>query len=316
MQAKSLLPLMLWLALAGNAPHATAASLFLGNNGRPAVRKFVTSAYSVYASAIKQRGVAGLQKVAQPDFTLRLDGKTYQGKEAFAALEQPLKGLQGGVFHVNIPKVTLTKDTAVALTAETVGRKLDPETTVTTTRYWTQTWRKTPQGWMLEASDQRPPEIKGPTPIMTHSFGSPPDTPLTINTTALGTDLGTPPVSGPVRDLYDPYLDALRGHDEAAFRSLLAPGFNFTDNGKVLSHQASLKLTGQIHGMLKEYPRYFLTVNKFFVKPTTAAALVEERFQGTGKDGDMSGSYYWIQHWVKTAQGWRIDNFSSQPIFR
>jgi ketosteroid isomerase-like protein len=308
MQAKSLLTLMLWLTLAGNAPCATAASLFLGNNGRPAVRKFVTSAYSVYALAIKQRGVAGLQKVADPNFTLRLDGNTYKGKEAFAALEPSLKGLQDGVFYVNIPKVTLTKNTAVALTVETVGRKLDPETMVTTTRFWTQTWRKTPQGWTLEASDQRPPEIKGPAPIMTHSVGSSPDTPLTINTTVLGTDLGTPPASGPVRDLYDPYLDALKRHDEAAFRSLLTPDFTCTDDGKVLSRQASLKLVGQIHGLMREYPDYYLTVNKFFVKPTTAAALVEERFKGTGKDADMSGSYYWMQHWVKTAQGWRIDN--------
>ena len=310
MQAKSITALMFWLILSGSALPATAAPLFLGNNGRPAVRRFVASAYSVYAQGIKEHGVAGLQKVTSPDFTLSLDGKDYKGQEAFAALEQPLKGLQDGVFYVNIPKVTLTKNTAVALTVETVGRRLDPETTVATTRYWTQTWRKTPQGWRLEASAQRPPEIKGPAPIMTHSFGSSPDTPLTLNTTALGTDLGTPPASGPVRDLYDPYLDALKRHDEVAFRSLLTPGFTCTDSGKVLSRQASLKLIGQIHGLMREYPGYYLTVNKFFVKPTTAAALVEERFQGTGKDADMSGIYFWMQHWVKTAQGWRLDNIT------
>ncbi len=310
MQAKSSITLMLWLILSGSTLPATAALLSLGNNGRPAVRRFVASAYYVYEQGVKEHGVAGLQKITSPDFILSLDGKNYKGQEAFAALEQPLKGLQDGVFYVNIPKVTLTRNTAVALTVETAGRKLDPETTVVTTRYWTQTWRKTPQGWRLVASDQRPPEIKGPTPIMTHSFGSSSDTPLTLNTTVMGTDLGTPPASGPVRDLYDPYLDALKHHDEAAFRSLLTPGFTCTDDGEVLSHQASLKLAGQIHEIMKEFPGYFLTVNKFFVKPTTAAALVEERFKGAGKDADMSVSYYWVQHWVKTAQGWKIDNIT------
>jgi len=37
MQAKSLLTVMLWLALSGNAAPATAASSILGDNNRPAV---------------------------------------------------------------------------------------------------------------------------------------------------------------------------------------------------------------------------------------------------------------------------------------
>jgi len=311
MQAKSLLTVMLWLTLSGNAVCASAAASILGDNNRPAVRRFVFSAYDAYALAVKQHGVDRLQKITAPNFTMSLGGKTLQGKEAFAALEQPLQDLQNTVFCVSIPKITLTKTTAVALTVETMGRKLDAETTITTKQYWTQTWRKTHQGWKLEKSDQRPPQINGPSPIMTYVIGATPKTPLTINTSALGTDLGTPPTSGPVLDLYGPYLDAMRRHDEAAFSALLTPDFNFTDDGKVLSRQASLKLTGQIHGVMKEYPSYFLTINKLFVQPTKATAVVEERFLGSSpQDPAISGSYYWTQHWVKTALGWKLANIT------
>lgn len=310
---------MLWLALAGNAVCAKAApSLFVDNN-RPAVRNFVTSAYAVYANAIKQQGVAGLQKVVGPNFTLRLEGNTYQDKEAFAALEQSLMGLQDGVFYVNIPKVTLTKTTAVALTAETVGRKLDADTTGTTTRYWTQTWRKTAQGWKLAASEQRSPEIKGPSPIMTHTFGSSPKTLLTINMTGLGTDLGTPPAARAVRELYDPYLSALKRHNEAAFLSLLTPGFTRTYEGKTDSHSQSLKQTREFLGLFASSPDYRLTIDRLFVKPAKATVYVEEGISMAIPDQQpkshihitgVSGTYAWVQHWVKTAQGWRLDNIT------
>jgi len=214
-----------------------------------------------------------LQKITAPDFTMQLGGKTLSGREAFMALEQPLQDLQNTVFYVSIPKITLTKNTAVALTVETMGHKLDADTTVTTKQYRTQTWRRTHQGWKLEKSDQRPPQISGSSPIMTYVIGANPKTPLTINMSALGTDLGSPPTSGPVLDLYGPYLDAMRRHNEATFSAILTPDFNFTDAGKVLSRQASLKLTGQVYGVMEEYPSYYLTINKLFVNSTKATAV-------------------------------------------
>lgn len=310
MQEKFLLTVLLWLTLSGNAVRATAAASILGDNNRPAVRRFVLSAYDAYALAVKQHGVDKLQKITAPNFTMCLGGKTLQGTEAFAALEQPLQDLQNTVFSVSIPKITLTRTTAVALTVETMGRKLDADTTVTTKQYRTQTWRKTLHGWKLEKSDQRPPQSNGFSSIMTYVIGATPKTPLTINMSALGTGLGSPPTSGPVLDLYGPYLGAMRRHNEAAFSALLTPDFNFTDDGKVLSRQASLKLTGQIHGVMKEFPRYYLTINKLFVNSTNATAVVEESFSGVAKDADIGGSYHWIQHWVRTAQGWRLDNIT------
>lgn len=108
---------------------------------------------------------------------------------------------------------------------------------------------------------------------MTYVIGANPKTPLTINMSALGTDLGSPPTSGPVLDLYGPYLDTMRRHNEATFSAILTPDFNFTGAGKVLSRQASLKLTGQVYGVMEEYPSYYLTINKLFVNSTKATAV-------------------------------------------
>ena len=240
-------------------------------------------------------------------------GRAFQGQEAFAQLDPYLSGLQDGAFSVNILRVSIAGGTAVALTEETVGRKSDAQTTVTTRRYLKQTWRKMPQDWELEASEQRPPKIVGEPPAVTYRVGSSPDalTPLTINMSDPGTGLHFPAPPADLLAQFGSYAAAAGRHDDAALLSLLTPDFTCTIDGKPLSHQASLKVAREIHGMVLTFPGYSLKINKFFVKPTRATAIVEEKYKGPDTRGSVVAlTYVRVQHWVKTAQGWRIGNLA------
>lgn len=319
MSAKSLIFVVLWMSFSGSALCSPAAPYTSDDHNRPEVRSLV-AAYSQYADAIKLHGVEGLQKVASPTLTVRLGGQTFQGKEAFAQIDPYLSGLQDGTFLVNILRVSISGDTAVALTEETAGRKSDAQTTITTKRYLKQTWRKTPQSWELEVSEQRPPKIIGETPAITYTVGSAPDalTPLTINMSDPGTGLDIPPPPSDLLTQFGLYVSAASRYNDNDYQALLTPDFTYTFDGKALSHQESLRRTHEIIGLLTGYPGYHMSVNKLFITPAKATAIITEKFSGPWTGPQSKGtritstalSYGWTQHWVKTAQGWRLNNIT------
>lgn len=147
-----------------------------------------------------------------------------------------------------------------------------------------------------------------------------PITPQTSTNSRITLKLNGLELSPDERDLltqYGVYADAIKKRNAVGFLSLLTPGFTRTYEGKTDSRSLSLKQTREFLGLFGNSPDYHLTIDKMFVKPTKATVYVEERISmpfPASQPGShihitgASGTYEWAQHWVKTAQGWRLNN--------
>ena len=119
-----------------------------------AVRSFLP-VEAHYASAVQRLGVKGFELETAPGFTIRHghDHWTGTGAAAFAQANSWMEGVQGGKVAVTVRRLTITGNTAVALTRELLTFQpitVKGRTAIATgTWYWKQTWQRTQQGWKL-----------------------------------------------------------------------------------------------------------------------------------------------------------------------
>ncbi len=127
--------------------------------------------YGRYARAVRRHGGVGVREFAASGFLLHWAGGTLRGSRAFDDMGKYLDGYQHGKFTINIRRLAVHGDNAVAWTQETATDATGTGGVSSMTWLWRQAWHRTPGGWKMTVSD-RVDSLPSAMPAVTYTVSS------------------------------------------------------------------------------------------------------------------------------------------------